>query len=196
MTQAKIGRPRSEKSREAILRATHALLQETGGAGLSIEAIARRAEVGKPTLYRWWPSVADIALEAVLSRAEADIAVPAFTSLRETLGLFLRRSMQAIAEGGDAHLRFLLAHAQKDEAFRERFRDNFVSKRRAVLRSIFQEARECGEIGAEEGLEILVDLVFGAMWYRLLVGHAPMDAFFADALTETIVGLGQAKLDR
>lgn len=189
MAKAAIGRPRNEKSREAILAATRDLLNEKGGAGLSIEAIARRAEVGKPTIYRWWPSLADIVLEALLQQADATIAVPPFESLRGSLRPFLRRSMKAIADGGGAHLRFLMAQAQMDDGFRARFRDNFTARRRAVLKSIFQQAVERGQIGAGQDLEMLVDLVFGAMWYRLLIGHAPMDERFADDLTEVIVGL-------
>lgn len=191
MAKVKAGRPRSEKSREAIINATHDLLNEQGGAGLTIEAIARRAEVGRPTIYRWWPTVADIVLEVVLRQADKDIAVPACKSLRETLQGFLRQSMHAIDWGG-VHLRFLMAHAQLDEEFRGRFRDNFVAKRRAVLRSIFRQAMERGQVGSGHDLNLLVDIVFGAMWYRLLVGHAPMDECFADELTEVVMRLVQA----
>lgn len=189
MVKKKIGRPRSEESKEAILKATHALLNETGGAGLTIEAIARRAKVGKPTIYRWWPGVADIVLEVVLRQADASITVPASGSLRETLGQFLRQSMQAVVDWGGSHLRFLMAHAQTNEGFRARFRDFFAAKRRAVLKSIFTQAMERGEISPEQNVEILVDMVFGAMWYRLLIGHAPTDKLFADGLTEAIIRL-------
>ncbi len=130
MPKPKIGRPRSEQSREAILNATHRLLNELGGAGLTIEAIAREAGVGKPTIYRWWPSMADIVLEALLHQAEAAIPVPSCGSCAEALRRFLRQSLIAINEGAGVHLRFLMAQAQQDEAFRERFRDGFVSRRR------------------------------------------------------------------
>lgn len=189
MTKTKVGRPRSEKAQEAVLEATHALLQENGGSGLTIEAIARRAKVGKPTIYRWWPSMADIVLEVLLHQAEADITVPAFTSLDETLRAFLRLSMKAIGQGAGAHLRFLMAHAQQDDDFRERFRENFTLKRRAALDSIFVKARDRGQIDSDQDTDILVDIVFGAMWYRLLTGHAPLDQHFADALTKTVLAL-------
>jgi AcrR family transcriptional regulator len=193
MATAKIGRPRSEKSRDAILGAAHALLHEQGGAGLTIEAVARRAGVGKPTLYRWWPTLADLVLEALLRQADETIAVPPSGSLRETLRPFLRQSMKAIADGAGAHLRFLMARAQMDEGFRQRFRDAFTARRRAVLKSIFLRAAERGQIGPGHNLDMLLDLVFGAMWYRLLIGHAPIDEPFADELTEVIVRLVQAE---
>jgi AcrR family transcriptional regulator len=190
MVKTKTGRPRSAKSQSAIITATNELLNENDGAGLTIEAIARRAGVGKPTIYRWWPSLADLVLEGLLHQADSQIDVPPFQSLRETLGQFLRQSMQAIVDGAGVHLRFLMAHAQQNEGFRERFRENFTAKRRAVLRTLFLQAVEHGQIGAEQNLELLVDIVFGAMWFRLLTGHAALDESFADELTEVIIRLG------
>lgn len=190
MTKTNIGRPRSEKSQEAILNAVDSLLAESGGAGLTIEAIAKRAKVGKPTLYRWWPTLADIVLEAGLRRADDSIPVPADDSLRDALGAFLRESMRAVDGGGGVYLRYLMAQAQHDDAFRERFRENFVAKRRDVLCSILQRS---GSISAERDLNLLADMVFGAMWYRLLVGHAPMDMAFADELAEVVMGYIQSR---
>lgn len=185
----KTGRPRSEKAREAILGATHALLHENDGKGLTIEAIARRAGVGKPTIYRWWPSLADIVLDALRSQADATIAIPQYASLHQCLQEFLRQSMQAINQGAGVHLRFLMAQAQTDQAFRKRFQELFVAKRRAVLRALLQKGVERGDIPPEQNLEILVDIIFGAMWYRLLTGHAPVDVAFADELTATVLRL-------
>lgn len=99
--------------------------------------------------------------------------------------------MKAIVDGGGVHLRFLMAHAQQDDEFRERFRDGFVAKRRAVLNSIFLQAVERGQIGSEQNLELLVDIVFGTMWYRLLVAHASMDESFAEELSEVVIRLVQ-----
>ncbi|NDV28729.1 TetR/AcrR family transcriptional regulator [Desulfovibrio sp. JC010] len=187
MAKAKAGRPRSEQARELILGATHELLRENSGAGLNIEAIARRAGVGKPTIYRWWPSLADVVLEALLQQAGEQITVPEYDTFGETLRGFLSVSMQAIEHGAGIHLRFLMAQAQKDDEFRQRFESNFVTERRTVLRSIFLRAQENGQIPAGRNPDILVDMVFGAMWYRLLVGHAPMDDQFAAELTEVVM---------
>lgn len=196
MTQkAKVGRPRSEKSRDAILRAAHGLLNESDGGALSIEGLARRAGVGKPTIYRWWPSLADVVLEALLQQADANIVVPPYTTLGQTLRVFLRNSMQGVAQGGGPHLRYLMAQAQQEAGFRERFRENFVSKRRDILASFFRQATEQGEIPVAFNSELAVDMLFGAMWYRLLVGHAPLDDDFADELTEMILGLVRKDCD-
>jgi AcrR family transcriptional regulator len=58
------GRPRSTESERAILKATLALLRKQSLRQISIEAIAKRANVGKNTIYKWWPSKAAVALNA------------------------------------------------------------------------------------------------------------------------------------
>ncbi len=189
MTKARVGRPRSEKSRNAIIDATDALLNEGGGAGLTVEAVARRAGVGKPTIYRWWPTLADLVLDVLLRQADAAIPVVRYGSLRETLRPFLLLSVRSINQGAGSHLRFLMSQAQLDEAFRVRFRTHFTARRRAVLKSIFEQGVERGDVSADQNLDILVDLVFGAMWYRLLTGHAPLDQSFAEDVTDAMVGM-------
>ncbi|WP_320172924.1 TetR/AcrR family transcriptional regulator [Maridesulfovibrio sp.] len=191
MTKTKAGRPRSEKAQQAVLNATYKLLNEHGGKKLTIEAIAREAGVGKPTIYRWWASLADIVLEAVLSQADLKIPVPPYESLKTTLRQFLRSSMKSINEGDGSNLRYLMSLAQQDESFRDRFRGNFVAKRQEILRSILEQASEAGEISLTQDLDILVDLIFGSMWYRLLIGHGAIDEAFADELTEIIIKLGK-----
>jgi len=189
MADARAGRPRSEEAHDAILNAARDLLNEKGGSAPTIEAIARRAGVGKPTIYRRWPSAADIVLEALLRQAETDIPVPAEASTREMFRGFLRRSMIAAAGPDGAHLRFLLAHAQMDDGFRERFRDRFTAKRRATLMSILTRPAERGETRPRINPDAAADIVFGVMWYRLLVGHAPLDEALADELTDLVMDL-------
>ena len=189
MAKTRTGRPRCEKAREAALGAAHELLRENGPGGLTVEGVAARAKVGKPTIYRWWPTLADLVLETLLDRAEAEVPVPDTGGLEAELREFLRRSMDSLSGDVADHLRFLMAQAQRDEEFRARFRENFVAGRRAALRSIFLRGAQNGQ--ARPGLdpEIPVDLVFGAMWYRLLTGHAPLDRDFADQLTDAALAL-------
>ena len=193
MTKSKAGRPRSEKAQQAVLNATYELLNENGGKKLTIEAIAKKAGVGKPTIYRWWPSLADIVLEAVLGQANVKIYVPPYESLNITLRQFLQSSMKSINEGDGSNLRYLMSLAQQDESFRDRFRENFVAKRQEILKSILRQAVDANEICSTQNLDILVDLIFGSMWYRLLIGHGTMDETFADELTEIINQLSKTK---
>jgi len=189
--KAKGGRLRCDRAREAVLQAAHRLLRQESGAGLTMAALAREAAVGKPTIYRWWPSLADVVLEALLEQADADIPVPPYSTLEVTLGEFMRRSMRAAAQGAGPHLRFLMAQAQEDDGFQERFREQFVNRRRAALKGIFEDGVKAGDIRPDCNLDTVVDLVFGAMWYRLLVVHAPLDEALADELTSLVAALGR-----
>jgi AcrR family transcriptional regulator len=189
MARTKTGRPRCEKARKAVLGAADELLRENGPGGLTVESVAARAKVGKPTIYRWWPALADIVLETMLRRAKAEVPVPDHATLKDGLRQFLRLSVDSLSGDVADHLRFLMAQAQRDEDFRARFREKFVAERRGALRSIFLLAARRGQ--ARPGLDpdIPVDLVFGAMWYRLLTGHAPLDRAFADQLADAALAV-------
>lgn len=78
-TQTGVPRRRSEKSRIAILAATRELLLERGFEGLTIEAVAARAGVGKQTIYRWWPSRPALVADVVLEDTDRMIAAVAHT---------------------------------------------------------------------------------------------------------------------
>jgi AcrR family transcriptional regulator len=172
------GSRRNEAARRAILDATATLLREQGYGALSIGAIAKGAGVGRQTIYRWWPSKADVVMEVLTDQAADRIAdVPPPGPLEERLRAFVRTTF-ATARDPEvrAVLRALAAEAQKDPAFAERLAE-FLGRRRAVLAAILADdvppARRA----------LVVDLVFGLLWYRTLVGHAPLDDASADELS-------------
>jgi AcrR family transcriptional regulator len=155
-----------------------------------MEAIAREAGVSKQTVYRWWPTKAAIILEG-LGEAAAAIAPASDTgSLHADLRRFLRRTV-AGASGRNAHLlAALMAAAQLDDAFAESFRSGFLAGRRRVLRELLERGCERGELSSSTDPDFLVELVFAALWYRILARNAPLDRSFADQLTITVLALG------
>jgi AcrR family transcriptional regulator len=181
----KPGRPRSEQTRDAILDAALAELEQRGYAALTIEGIAARAGAGKQTIYRWWPSKADVVLDAMMELAARRIKIPDKGSLEADLLSFLTDSFR------QRQLRpvlvALMAQAQLDPGFATAFRERFLFARRAALRTVLAAARDRGEIGPEVDLELFIDVVFGVLWYRLLVDHAPVDAKAARQLTDLVV---------
>ena len=180
-----VGRPRSDEARQSILTAALAELGDRGYAAVTVEGIAARAGVGKQTIYRWWPSKADVVLEAAGVEAEARIAVPDRGSLAADLRGFLaatfrQRSQQRVVVG-------LMAQSLLDPAFAEKFREQFLFRRRAALRSVFERALERGELRPDEDVELLLDVVFGVLWYRMLIGHAPLTRRAADQLAALVL---------
>ncbi|WP_026415180.1 TetR/AcrR family transcriptional regulator [Actinomadura oligospora] len=167
------GRPRSEAARRAILDAAMEALQERGYAALTMQGIAARAGVGKQTVYRWWPSKADVVLEAMAGMADEMVAVPDEGSLEADLDAFLAATFHQ--RGQRAVLVGLMAEALLDPAFAAQFKERFLLARRAVFRSILERAAARGEVAPDVDLDLLGDIVYGVLWYRLMLGHAPLD---------------------
>jgi AcrR family transcriptional regulator len=179
----KPGRRRSEASRHAILAATMGLLRETGYAAFTMDAVAARAGTGKQTIYRWWSSKGALALDALLEEANAQIPAPETGTLAGDLEAFLGATFRTLRgkKGLAPILQALMAEAQVDPPFREVFRRTLIEPRRALLADIFARFR-CGRELSESERMALVDATYGAMWYRVLVGHASLDDAFAASL--------------
>ncbi|MER6222352.1 TetR/AcrR family transcriptional regulator [Streptomyces sp. 900105755] len=179
------GRPRSETARRAILSAAMDELQQHGYAALTMEAIAGRAGVGKQTIYRWWPSKADVVLDSLLDLAAERITVPDEGSLPADLVAFLSETFEQ--RGQRPVLIGLMAQALLDPIFAAAFRDRFLFGRRAALREILDRAITRGEIAPDVDPELLIDVVYGVLWYRLLLDHAPLDAAAGRQLASLVV---------
>ena len=189
MTARAPGRPRSEEARLATLGAAVALIGEGGPAVATMDAIARRAGVSKQTVYRWWSSPAEILLEALNEGAAQLAPLEETGDLEHDLRTFLRRSVLGAREPVGRLLAALMAEAQRDPKFGESFRAGFLAKRRAVLRELLEHAAERGELEPDVDLDFLVELFFGALWYRLLAANGPLDRRFADDLTDALLTL-------
>jgi AcrR family transcriptional regulator len=175
-TPARPGRKRSAESRAAILAATAALVREAGYAQLTIEGIAARAGVGKQTIYRWWPSRADVLLEALADEADLEISVADQGSYRADLRAFLADTFR-LAEAPNVRriLQTLMAEAQLDPGFGARFRAAFLARRREALRTLVTRAARRGDLPPRPAPDTVLDVVFGVLWYRVLATAAPVD---------------------
>jgi AcrR family transcriptional regulator len=180
------GRKRSEGSRRAILASALELTAEVGYAGLTVDGIAARAGTGKQTIYRWWPSKDDVLLEALADRAALDVVVPDQGSYRADLQAFL---IASFALGRQPQvpviLRALMARAQIDEEFGQRFRASFLQRRRDALAVIVDRAQARGDLPLMLTRDTVADVVFGVIWYRLLAGRE----LVADRLAGEIASL-------
>jgi AcrR family transcriptional regulator len=180
------GRARSEDSRQAILTAAVAIIGTDGYAALSIERIARESGAGKQTIYRWWPTKADVVMEALLHKAEMHIPIPDTGSIHDDVRGFLASSLRLARMPLVADLlRALAAEAQFDPAFAGRFRDTFIEHRRAALTTILTRHAH-PQAAPSVRVGTLVDIVFGVLWYRLLILPTDFDDALIDELTTLI----------
>jgi AcrR family transcriptional regulator len=177
------GRPRSQSSREAILTAALELVAEIGYAGLTIDGIANRAGVGKQTIYRWWPSKADVLLEAGAALADVRVPLQDRGSYESDLRAFLKASYRIVNQPQMADLlRALMAEAQINPDFGDRFRSAFLERRREALAVITDRARGRGDLPIRPGPGTVADIIFGTIWYRVLATRQPFDARLVDDL--------------
>lgn len=181
------GRPRSEKSRRAVLSAALELTLERGYAALTIEGIAARAGVGKQTVYRWWGSRAEVLLEA-FAHDVGSVRVPSdHGSYAEDLRALLCLWETVLCGSGRAEiLRGLVAEAQLDAAFRERFRRVFVARRREELAELAERARRRGEPSPRLDPALSVELALAALLYRGLLAERALDRELVEQLVAVL----------
>lgn len=188
MSTLPLGRRRSERSHRAILEATQQLLVERGYPAVSIEGIAARAGVGKQTIYRWWPSKAALVLEAYLAGEDAVSHPPEGHIAREDVRALLSWLIAVLAEPtGGAVVAALVAELPHDPDLAGGFRRDVVPARREAMLAALERARERGEIRADADLELAVDELHGAVFYRLLLSGAPLDDAFVERLTDQVL---------
>ncbi len=185
------GRRRSDRAHHAVLRATMDVLAEVGYRAMTIEAIAARAGVGKKTIYRWWPSKAAVALEALTAHADTHVPFLDTGSLKGDLLTYFERSFPGLQGESGTLLRGLAAEAQLDPDFARDFQRVFIVPRREALVMLLKRGTQRGELAAATDLDVLADLIYGAKWYRFLLHPAPLDDAFAQEIVELILRLGK-----
>lgn len=183
------GRPRSDASHQSILQATMEILKQEGYRAMSIEAIAARAGVGKKTIYRWWPSKATVALEALTAYTGVHVPFSDTGSLEGDLLAYFELSFPGLQGKAGTVLSGLVAEAQLDPEFANEFQRTFIVPRKEALVVLLQRGVQRGELTPDTNLEVLADLIYGAKWYRFLLYPAPLDDEFAREIVKLILGM-------
>lgn len=181
MTQDHIGRgrPRCEATKAAILEAARTLFATHNLSELSIEAIARQAGVSKATIYRWWDSKGSLVLDACLDGLKRQTQFTGGQTLSEMIAGQMRRLVAVYAGPVGRMVAQLLAEGQHDRQLLNRFYQEHIQSRRQDL------AKRIG--GDDEQREILMDMIYGPVYFRLLFQQHPLNDIFAERLAEEAV---------
>jgi AcrR family transcriptional regulator len=170
------GRPRSEQAHEAILHATVVLLAEHGLRGLTIEAVASRAGVGKTTIYRRWDTKNELAAEA-LGRLRPPGPPPDTGSLIGDIGALVELQRGRLEASALPRLMpRLLGEATDDPDFHAVIVARAVQPIRDILGEIVRRGIERGELRADLDVEATVDVLHAAPIYKVLLGAGSMAA--------------------
>ncbi|AUX40193.1 TetR family transcriptional regulator [Sorangium cellulosum] len=173
------------------------LLAEGGPGAVTMEAVAARAGVGKPTVYRWWPDRHAVAMAALMEEEAAQAAGAerrsAVAALREQLRAIARR----FATSTGRHVASMIAASEAESELSKAFRNHFVLARRAEGKALLARAIEQEEIRGDLDVEVALDLLYGPLFFRLLMGHAALDERFMDqVLDEALRGMKVGRRER
>ena len=181
------GRPRDPRTRAAILAAARALLERGGLTAVTIEAIAQKAGVSRPTIYRYWSNAPAVAMAAFL---EVSGAPDAARSARTPLGA-LRAQLHAVADAFAAptgrSVAAMVAAAQSETELAKAFRHEFIARNRDATRLLLERCIEERLVEPPSDIDLALDLIFGPLFYRLLMGHAPITRAFVDRLLDAVI---------
>ncbi|MFD9895877.1 TetR/AcrR family transcriptional regulator [Amycolatopsis sp. NPDC059027] len=167
--RGRVGRPRSERARAAVLHAVDDLLLEVGYAAMTMKGIAEKAGVGRQTVYRWWSTKAEILFEASAADASHELAVDPtgdplgdLTAYVDALVRFLTHSPAGAA------YRALLGEAQHDSAVADLLasKDILGDSARAVVERV---VRDTGSIP----VDLATALLIGPTFFWITSGRDP-----------------------
>lgn len=173
------GRPRSESSRSAILDATRRLVSHTSIRDLSIEGIAKKAGVGKTTIYRWWPNKVAVVIEAFSSAMDMNPAQAGADTPADAMARHLERLLRQLRGRNGKIIADLIAEAQCDKKVMAQLDEFYMAARRAEVETLIRLGQEDGVFNADLRSDIAVDMVLGPVFLRLMSGEDGLDDGFA-----------------
>lgn len=176
----KPGRPRSEKSRKSILDATRRLLTHTSLGELSIEAIAKKAKVGKTTIYRWWPNKAAVAMEAFTEQPGLQNIIPTSATATDAVIRQLENMVRHLRGQNGRIIAGIIAESQSNAEVLDLLYEKFLKERVEFLYKKIEEGKESGLFKKDIDTDIAIDMLLGPLFLRVLSGEHGVDNSFAE----------------
>lgn len=167
---------------ERVLSAAIRELARVGYGALTIETVARRARVNKTTVYRRWPSRADL-VGAALSSITEPASFEAATDLRTNLLWMARESVRLLSTAeGRSIARVLIAEGEDEELVR--LARSIRARQEHVAYAVVRAAKDRGELARKTQPDVFLGAIFGAIVHRMLMMHEAVDDRFIRALVD------------
>ncbi len=158
-----------------------------------MEAVAKRARVGKPTLYKWWPSKASLVLAMFGERLASQLDAPQARTAEEALRIRVRLLIQGFNGLFGKVMADLIAEGQSEGAIlRDLFQQHMQPRRAAALADV-EWGKATGEFRADTDAELLADSLVGPIYFRLLLRFAPLTEAYGEALVDQVLRGARAK---
>jgi AcrR family transcriptional regulator len=162
------GRPRSDRSHQAILQATLALLAEVGFDTMSIDAISARARVGKTTIYRRYTSKEELVADAIESIRE-EIVLPDTGNLHSDIDELIQNAAQiTLSPLGRQTVAKIVSSAASNPQFAKIYWTKYLEPRRQDFAIVLERAKARKEISPDLDVNLIFDMMSGIMLYALI----------------------------
>ena len=181
------GRPRSEEAHRRILKATYELVSEIGFNQLTMEAIAVRAKVGKPTIYRRWSSKAHLVGEAFFSPPNQEWSYSDTDSAKKNLRWQMYHVVNLMSTPHGQIIAALIGGGQADPELINAFRENWLTPTQQFTAAIIKKGIKLGEFPNHVNLQTTIDVIYGGVFFRLMIKHAPLTHGFVDELIDLVL---------
>jgi AcrR family transcriptional regulator len=180
------GRPRDAALDERILEQVLSLLASRGYAGLTLDELASRSGVAKSTVLRRWPSKAAVAAAGVERLALQSVDVPDTGTLHGDLLALLHGARDTFARGPGQFVARLLREAGHHPEITDLL-DGVLHTRRQAYRRVLARATARGELDPSVDQELLIDMLIGPLWTRLLITREPVTSRYVDANVQVVL---------
>lgn len=174
------GRPRDPALDERILEQILALLGTHGYTRLTLDELAARSGVAKTTILRRWPSKAAIAAAAIERLAFQSVDVPNSGSLHDDIHALLQGAVDTFARGRGQFVPRLFREAGHHPEIANLL-NTVLHTRRQAYRKVLAAAIARGELPPSTDQELLIDLLIGPLWLRLLLTNDPITPEYVDS---------------
>lgn len=180
------GRPRNHEMTDSILRAALELVEEVGFDGVTIDRISERTGASRASIYRRWSNVSAIIMDAFMAEAAPLIPFKPKENVAESFRATMKFAIKVFNGRHGKIFGGLIGRAQTDAQLREAVWSGWFKQRRDIAHEFIREAIKSGELRPDTDADILIDALYGAIYYRLLLPYAPLTDEYIDTIVDYI----------
>jgi AcrR family transcriptional regulator len=179
---------RSERTEAAILAATRDLLAQGGVRELTVEGVAAQSGVAKTTIYRRWRSRDELALAVLLDMVQTVAPVPARGDTRSELVALVKGAVHVLGKTlMGTVMQGLVSELATDPELARAFREQVVALRMHEVEQVLQRGIERGDLRPDINISLAQEMLFGPVYYRLLLSGAPLDRSLAERIVDAVL---------
>jgi len=179
---------RRSRTNEAILDATREVLAEGGVRALTVEKVAARTGIAKTTIYRRWRGKDELALAVLIDMVEQVVATPDLDSTRDELVAFVSSAVEILGSTLMGRvMQGLVSDLATDPELAEAFQTRVVAMRVAEVRRLVERGIGRGELRRDTDVELVHELLFGPVYYRLFLSGAPLEPGLAERIVDAVL---------